>query len=195
MVILNGLLWAFLRRWFGGFNPFGKETAAGKIFGLRSLQSVVMIGSFFAVLYYRELWYIVLINAVWVQFQFWSRAIGCILDCGRNTIQTKKNYNRWYGGALDWIYDRLGLVKYTGYYDWWYGWLRYTLPMIVPAVTLHSWNFIFIGLASSPVYFGCWRLFEAFPDLCKKLPEWCGEPKNLAELIYGFIFGALLAAV
>ena len=53
------------------------------------------------------------------------------------------------------------------------------------------WSFIIFGLAGSPVYYSCWELFERFPKMLE-WPEWCGEPKNLAELIYGFIFGVML---
>lgn len=192
LTMLNGLLWGFLRRWFGGFNPFKPDTLIYKVFDSRGLQTFVMIEALFWTLYGRANAWLVLCLAVWIQLQFWSRAVGEILDCGRSQIQTAESYDRWFRVPLDWIYDRLGKTKYTGFYDWWYGWLRYGLPMIVPAVALCDWSFILIGLAGSPVYYGSWRLFDRFPVLYK-LPEWCGQPKNLAEIVYGFVFGALLA--
>lgn len=187
VIILNGVLWAFLRRWYGG--GFDDKY---QWLGNRGLQTVVMVAVMFGAFYSLAIWWVALLVAVWVQFQFWSRAVGEILDCGRNVVQNAESYDRWFRIPLDWVYDRLGKVKYTGFYDWWYTTLRYTLPMIVPAVIFGSWNFIIIGLAAAPVYFGSWRLFEAFPKLCVKLPTWCGEPKNLAEIVYGFIFGSLL---
>ena len=129
--------------------------------------------------------------ALWIQFQFWSRAVGEILDCGRSTTQNADSYDRWFRIPLDWVYDKLGKVKYTGMYDWWYMWLRYTLPMTVPAVILGDWSFIAIGLMSSPIYYGSWWLFDKFPKLWNA-PEWIGQPKNLAEIVYGFVFGYLL---
>lgn len=192
LTMLNGLFWAFLRRWFGGFNPFKPDTLIYKVFDSRGLQTFVMVMTLFLTLFDRTNAWLALCLAVWIQLQFWSRAVGEILDCGRNTIQTAESYDRWFRVPLDWVYDRLGKVKYTGFYDWWYGWLRYGLPMIVPAVALGDWSFILIGLAGSPVYYGSWWLFDHFPGLYK-LPSWCGEPKNLAEIVYGFVFGVFLA--
>lgn len=188
MSFLNGLLWAFLRRWYGGLIDDDKHP----VLGGRGLQTVVMVSAIFAAFYGRTIWWVAMLLAVWIQFQFWSRAIGCILDCGRSLVQDKKSYNRWYRVPLDWVYDKLGKQKYCGFYDWWYTWLRYGLPMIVPAVVLRDWGFIVIGIASAPTYFCMWRVFEVFPDLCRKMPRWCGEPKNLAEIVYGFIFGVML---
>lgn len=186
MSLLNGLLWGFLRHWFGG--GFDEKY---KWLGDRGLQTAVMVAAIFAALYDRTIWWVALLLAVWIQFQFWSRAVGEILDCGRSPFQNAESYDRWYRVPLDWVYDKLGRPKYIGMYDWWYGWLRYGLPMIVPAAVLGDWSFIIIGLAGSPVYYSCWELFERFPKMLE-WPEWCGEPKNLAELIYGFIFGVML---
>lgn len=183
MSIINGMLWSLLRRWFGG--GFDDKY---KWLGSRGLQTAVMITAIFIALIDRTIWWVALVLAVWIQFQFWSRAVGEILDCGRSQVQTAESYDRWFRVPLDWVYDKLGKVKYTGYYDWWYGWLRYGLPMIVPAVVLSDCSFVIIGLAGSPVYYSCWRLFEKFPQM-SKCPKWCNEPKNLAELIFGFIFG------
>lgn len=188
--ILNGILWAFLRRWYGGFNPFPAQTRAFRIFDSRGLQSLVMMICFFAAVHDRAPFWLNLVNMLWVQFQFWSRSVGEILDCGRSSFQTAANYDRWFRIPLDHVFDRLGRTKYQGSYDWWYMWLRYTLPMIVPAVSYQSWVFIGIGLMSSPVYFFFYRLFEMFPVLCRKLPPVVGQPKNMSELVYGCVFGA-----
>lgn len=187
MITLNGLLWAFLRRWYGGLIDEDKHP----LLGSRGLQTVIMIACLFVILSTKIVWWVALLLAAWIQFQFWSRAVGEILDCGRSTVQSAESYKRWFRIPLDWVYDKLGKIKYTGYYDWWYGWLRYGLPMIVPAAVLDDWRFLILGLAGSPVYYGCWWLFDCFPALYK-LPAWCGQPKNLAEISYGFIFGIVL---
>jgi hypothetical protein len=150
-----------------------------------------MILGIFLALFDRCMWWEALILAIWIQFQFWSRAVGEILDCGRSTTQNADSYDRWFRIPLDWVYDKLGKEKYTGYYDWWYMWLRYTLPMIVPAICLGDLSFILIGLMSSPIYYGSWCLFDRFPKMWN-LPEWVGQPKNVAEIVYGFIFGWLI---
>lgn len=183
MRFINGLIWAFLRRWYGGL--FDDK------FGGRGVQTVIMVWGILVALVDRLLWWEALILAIWIQFQFWSRAVGEILDCGRSTTQNADSYDRWFRIPLDWVYDKLGKEKYIGYYDWWYMWLRYTLPMIVPAIYLGDLSFILIGLMSSPVYYGSWWLFEKFPKMWN-LPEWLGQPKNVAEIVYGFIFGWLI---
>ena len=63
--------------------------------------------------------------------------------------------------------------------------------MSVPAIVLLEWSFIAIGLLSSPIYYGSWWLFDKFPKLWNA-PEWIGQPKNLAEILYGFVFGYLI---
>ena len=183
MSIINGMLWALLRRWYGG--GFDDKY---KWLGNRGLQTAVMITAIFIALIDRTIWWAALLLALWIQFEFWSRAVGEILDCGRSQVQTAESYDRWFRIPLDWVYDKLSLPKYSGGYDWWYTWLRYGLPMIVPAAVLADISFMLIALASAPVYFGCWRLFEKFPQM-SAWPKWCNEPKNLAELIFGFIFG------
>lgn len=183
MNLINAFIWAFLRRWYGGL--FDEK------FGGRGIQTMVMLFGIFCALFGRAEWYVVLILSAWIQFQFWSRAVGEILDCGRSTSQNAESYDRWFRIPLDWVYDKLGKVKYTGLYDWWYMWLRYTLPMSVPAVALHNWRFVIIGLLSSPIYYGAWWFFDKFPKLWKA-PEWIGQPKNLAEILYGFVFGYLI---
>ena len=165
LTMLNGLFWAFLRRWFGGFNPFKEGSHIYKVFDSRGLQTFVMVMTLFLTLFDRTNAWLALCLAVWIQLQFWSRAVGEILDCGRNQIQTAESYDRWFRVPLDLVYDKLGKAKYTGYYDWWYGWLRYGLPMIVPAAALGDWSFILIGLAGSPIYYGSWWLFDHFPGL------------------------------
>lgn len=182
---ISGFIWAFLRRWYGGL--FGKKQHP--ILSSRSLQTATMLLILFLAFYIRDNnWMIALGVALWVQFQFWSRAIGEVLDCGRSTIQNAASYDRWFRIPLDWIYDLICKQKYVGFYDWWYLWLRFTLPMIVPAIIYQSWSFILIGLASAPIYFGSYYLFEKFNNLYK-LPQWIGQPKNLSEIVYGFIFG------
>lgn len=183
MNLINAFIWAFLRRWYGGL--FDDK------FGGRGVQTAVMIFCTFVALLDKTIWWAALGLALWIQFQFWSRAVGEILDCGRSTTQNADSYDRWFRIPLDWVYDKLGKVKYTGMYDWWYGWLRYTLPMIVPAIVLFDWSFVLIGLMSSPIYYGSWWLFDKFPKLWQA-PEWFGQPKNLAEIVYGFVFGLLI---
>lgn len=186
MWFVNACLWAVLRRWYGG--GFDEKYSW---LGNRGLQTFVMISVLFFTLLDSLIWWQALLLALWIQFQFWSRAVGEILDCGRSTVQNAESYDRWFRIPLDWGYDKLGKQKYVGAYDWWYTELRYSLPMLVPCLCLGEGRFLIVGLLAAPVYFFCWYVFETFP-LLFRLPKWAAEPKNLAELLYGFLFGALL---
>lgn len=53
LTMLNGLFWAFLRRWFGGFNPFKPDTLIYKVFDSRGLQTFVMVMTLFLTLFDR----------------------------------------------------------------------------------------------------------------------------------------------
>ena len=121
LATINGLMWAFLRRWFGGFNPLSESSRLYKVFDSRGLQTFVMVIALFLTLFDRTIAWLALCLSVWIQLQFWSRSTGEILDSGRVT-QTAESYDRWFRKPLDLIYDRLGKTKYTGLYDWWYGW-------------------------------------------------------------------------
>lgn len=98
-ILLNGILWAFLRRWYGGLE------FKIQLLNKRFVKTIVMVTAMTAVLVYDwsspKLIAISLLYALWIQFQFWSRAVGAILDCGRNHTQTKRNYNRWYVRPLN----------------------------------------------------------------------------------------------
>lgn len=37
LATINGLMWAFLRRWFGGFNPLSESSRLYKVFDSRGL--------------------------------------------------------------------------------------------------------------------------------------------------------------
>lgn len=198
--ICYGLLWALLRRWYGGW---GENIP---VIGSRTFQSIVMICALIPMFLITEGWLGVLIavvDSVWIQFQHWSRAIGCILDAGRNHNQNESNYNRWYRYPLDWVYKGINwilnklnisyqLQLYSGYYDFWYSILRYGCPMLPLAFI--SWGYVLIGCMAAPCYFLAWRLFENNPKMYQ-LPEWAGQPKNLAELMYGFVFGFGIAFI
>ena len=193
-VILNGVWWSYLRRWYGGLFD------STPILQSRGLQTVVMVLSLMPVFLLWNTWYGVLLSlalALWVQFQHWSRAIGNILDAGRNHQQTADNYDRWYRYPLDWVYNTINkileslhinyrLKLYQGYYDFWYTMLRFGCPMLLLAPI--SWWFVLVGVMAAPCYFLSWRLFETFPQMYE-WPVWVGQPKNLAEILHGFVFG------
>lgn len=197
--ILCGLIWAFLRRWYGGLFSDDKYP----ILSNRGLQSIVMILFTIPLLMLPQFTLsqsllIAFVLSLWVQFQHWSRAVGCILDAGRNHLQNESNYTRWYRIVLDKIYDCVNqgleyigstkrIEKYRGMYDFWYIAMRFGFPLMV--LVPISVGYPIIGFLAAPSYYISWRLFETWPQLYYKLPEYVGQPKNLAEILYGFIFG------
>ena len=200
-ILLNGILWAFLRRWYGGLE------FKIQLLNKRFVKTIVMVTAMTAVLVYDwsspKLIAISLLYALWIQFQFWSRAVGAILDCGRNHTQTKRNYNRWYVRPLNWFYRAERKDKrYKKSYDFWFSEMRYGFPMIavwgvnallirfgiMPEEPSYA-GLIVIGLLSGSVYFGSYKLFDHHNEMyC--LPAWIGQSKNLSEIVFGFIFGA-----
>lgn len=218
MRILYGMLWAFLRRWFGGLFPDEQY----KILGNRGLQTICMLISLFPVIYLKTLsvypQYSLIINIIlasfitaWIQFQFWSRGHGGTFgDMGRNKNPDLSRYNRWFKKPIDICWNYLLKLKnnnvFFGYilqrwsgtmygysYDMLYHTLRYTLCMIVPALLLNTWTFIIIGLLSAPIYELNMRIYEKYKFNLKWMKyHWLNTPNKLTEIIYGFIFGLLL---
>ena len=187
--LANGLLWAFLRRWYGGLFPEGKH----KILGNRALQSSVMILAmlpcFLADIHSLRNWSFAIGMALWLQFQFWSRGHGATnLDMGRDKNPDISRYDRWFKKPLNWLYNKIGKYdKIYGYsYDMWYTGLRYTLPLIVPAIFINL-DYLVIGIFNPFVYEQCIRLHERYPGYFKY--KWCDKGHKLAEIVYGFIFG------
>ena len=121
---------------------------------------------------------------------YWSRAIGCILDCGEAWWQTHESYNRWWTPVVNWIAHKLGLHKYYGYYDAIWMTFRYTLCLL-PLILFghHIW---IAGLTAAPVYYGCKWLFKKYPSLYTKYRKYYIEDyKDLAEYIFSFFTGVI----
>ena len=211
--LLNGALWGFLRRWFGGLFP--DETY--KVLGNRGLQTTVMLLALLPVIYYKvailypmqsllvNIIFASLITA-WIQFQFWSRGHGgTFADMGRTVNPDVSRYDRWFKWPLDKIWDLLLYLKENysffawllqkwsgrryGYtYDMTYHMIRYTLCMTVPAICLQSWIWIFIGLMSAPMYELNLRFYEKYKFKWMEL-SWIDRANKLTEIEYGFLFG------
>ena len=130
--------------------------------------------------------------SIWVVIEYWSRAIGEIIDAGLNHHQPKESYSRWFRTPLDWIYDELGKQKYIGFYDFWYSFIRYgvgALPLFY-----YSWQAVFLIPFQYVIYLWCHKLYFSCPDLFA-LPFPLNEPKNLAEIIHGILFGLIIAGL
>lgn len=131
--------------------------------------------------------------SVWVVIQYWSRAIGEIIDAGLNHKQTKESYDRWFRVPLDWVYDLLGKEKYVGFYDFWYALIRYgigALPLL-----WYSWVALLLMPCQYYIYLECHKLFEKYPSLYTNkimVKLTLNESKNLAEVIHGALFGLIV---
>lgn len=212
-IFLNGIWWGFLRRWYGGLFPDEKY----KVLGNRGLQTAVMILSMLPVFYFQIKsqynltmeWNAVLalITTCWVQFMFWSRGHGAILDEGRNKNPDISRYDRWFKVPLDFVWDKLLELKNNnkffgrllknwsgekyGYsYDMCWTGCRYTFPMVPVAIFL-GFKFILIGMLVPLIYEFCIRIYENNSKFFNQF-HWLNAGHKIAEIITGFTFGALI---
>lgn len=125
--------------------------------------------------------------------QYWSRAVGEIIDAGLNHHQDASSYDRWFRIPLDWIYDLLGKQKYVGFYDFWYSLIRYAIGAL--PLLYYSWLALLLMPFQYFIYLGCHKLFAKYPDLYTNkimVKLTLNEPKNLAEVIHGALFGLIV---
>lgn len=175
----------------GIFNSiFRRLYGEGKITGLlgnRTFQAFLFVLFQSGFWFYKDhaLSWLTLAIAVWVYAMYWSKAIGCILDCGEAWWQTHKNYDRWFTKPLNWIIHLFGGHKYYGSYDFWWTICRYTLCLL-PLIYWehHIW---IAGLFSAPIYYGCKWLFKKYPQMYKLFDD----SKDLAEICFGFTSGVI----
>lgn len=188
MWIIYFIIGGFLRRAFGGlFTDLNVKFLTN-----RGLQTVFMIALFMSIYVTNpqswQNWIAAAVVSCWLQFQFWSRGHGCVLDSGREDSPDVSRYNeRWYHYPCDWIFNKLGVsdYRYGFLYDFIYMSLRYTCPMI--PMMIFDWRYILIGLSVAPVYAFCWTLWEKEPWLRFK-QSWLDLPTKWAEIIVGGMF-------
>lgn len=146
---------------------------------------------------------IALAVSLWIIIQYWSRAVGEIIDAGLNPCQGRKSYDRWFRPVCNWIVAFINLFlpkdkkihKYYGVYDWIYSGMR-NLIGVLPAMFIYpSCLWWVLVLCMYPIYRFCYWLFEKFPSMytnetLKKLT--LNEPKNVAEIIHGATFGMIV---
>lgn len=180
MWLIDGLFTSAWRRIYGE----GKITG---LLGNRTFQAVIYILVQTAFWFYKDhaLSWLTLGIAIWVYAMYWSKAIGCILDCGEAWWQTHKDYNRWWTKPLAWIIKKLGYEKYGKEYDFAWTICRYTLCLL-PLIYWghHIWV---AGLFSAPIYFAMKKLFEHNPNMYKVFDD----SKDLSEIFFGFTSGVI----
>ena len=187
---MSVLFWSVFRRLYG-WGEFKKYLS-------RTVQTVIAI----MVLTYQLAewnWQAVLIAlgiSIWVVIQYWSRAIGEIIDAGLNHQQDASSYDRWFRIPLDWIYDLLGKEKYVGFYDFWYALIRYAIGAL--PLLYYSWLALLLMPFQYFIYLGCHKLYAKYPSLYTNeimVKLTLNESKNLAEVIHGALFAVVISNI
>lgn len=186
--MLSSIFWCIWRRLYGEgtFKKYVSRT-------IQTVIAVLMLAFQLSTPFDWTSWGIALGISIWVVIQYWSRAIGEIIDAGLNHNQTKESYDRWFRIPLDWVYDKLGKQKYVGFYDFWYSLIRYAIGAL--PLLYYSWLALLLMPFQYFIYLGCHKLFYHFPDLYlnKTLEKLTlNEPKNVAEVIHGALFGLIV---
>ena len=196
--MLSVLFWSLWRRLYGE-GKFKKYLS-------RTVQTIIAVLVLSYQLKTEWTWYavgIALAVSVWIIIQYWSRSVGEIIDAGLNPCQGRKNYDRWFRVVCNWIVAGLNKIlpskyhihKYYGVYDWIYSSMR-NLVGILPALFLYqSWLWVVLIICMYPIYRFCYWLFEAYPKLYNStILKYItlNEPKNVAEVIHGAVFGLIV---
>ena len=190
-MFLSGFFWSIWRRLFveGNFKEVVSRTVqeiCGSLFlAFQILPSITWLSAGLS-----------LITGIWVIIQYWSRAIGEIIDAGLNHNQDAKSYDIWFRIPLDWVYDKLGKTKYVGFYDFWYSLIRCGIGAL-PLCLYSLWALLLMPIMY-PIYLFCHKLYLNHPSMFGNktlIKLTLNEPKNLAEVIHGFIFGVIIALI
>ena len=195
------IFWLVWRRLYGEgiFKKYLSRT-------IQTIIAVFVLTYQFCMDWNRQSILIALTVAVWIIIQYWSRAVGEIIDAGLNPCQGRKAYDRWFRIVCNWIVEFLNKIlpdkyhihKYYGVYDWIYSSMR-NLVGVLPALFLYpSWLWWILVFCMYPIYLFCFWVFEKCPgiftnEIMKKLT--LNEPKNLAEIIHGAIFGLIVGMI
>lgn len=202
--LLSGIFWSVWRRCFGE-GKFKKTIS-------RTIQEIIGILILTITLCTVISWKglgIAFCVSVWLMFNYFVQAVGCIIDCGQNPVQNRHNYDKWYRPLCNQICDFINWLckvlyidyhmhKYYGAYDWVFSSTRNFIACLPGIIFYWSWLWLIPILCMYPIYWISYRIFEKFPSMyknktCIKLT--IDEPKNLAEVIHGFVFGFIIALV
>ena len=185
--MLSTIFWSLWRRLYGEgkFKKYLSRTIQTLIAMIVLDQQLPQDYSWHSIL-------VVIAISTWVVIQYWSRAIGEIIDAGLNHHQTAESYDRRFRIPLDWIYDLLGKEKYVGFYDFWYSLIRYAIG--AAPLLYYSWLALLLMPFQYFIYLFCNKLYMKYPSMYE-WPMTLNEPKNLAEVIHGALFGAIICLI
>lgn len=199
--MLSSIFWCIWRRLYGegGFKKYLSRT----------IQMIIAVLVLTYQLSSEWTWQnigIALVVAVWVIIQYWSRAVGEIIDAGLNPCQCRKSYDMWFRPICNCITAFINLFlpddkkihKYYGVYDWIYSGVRNLIGVLPAMIIYPSWLWWILVVCMYPIYRFCYWLFEKCPSMynnetLKKIT--LNEPKNLAEVIHGAVFGLIVGLV
>lgn len=185
MVIIYFILGALLRLWYG-------SNLTSKFWGNRAIQTTVMIIILFSIYYFINTnnWIPALVISMWLQFQYFSRGHGAVIDTGDNknvTEDTISRYNsRWYHYPVDYLFEKLNRAdrKYGYLYDTLYLWLRYSFPLLPLSLILHPGYFL-IGTSIPFIYIFANNLQKEEPWVFDKNKWYWRRGWALAEMLTG----------
>ena len=125
------IFWSLWRRFYGE-GTFKKYLSRA----LQTIIAVIILSLQLTVNWSLQQILIALAVATWIIIQYWSRAVGEIIDAGLNPAQGRKDYNRWFRAICNRIAKILHIQKYQGVYDWIYSSIR-NLIGIFPAIIIY----------------------------------------------------------
>lgn len=203
MAFLNGILWAFLRRIYGG------ALESFSIIKERGVQTTLMIVSTLIVIFPSATdlnitssvianFTLSLLLSCWLQFCYWSLGHGMVMWIGTDgTPKDEKELKRYQDM---WGYDFVCKIVpkenwYGPFFDWLLMKIRYVLPMI-PMMIIHP-LYLLIGWLVGNNYALCHKAFQEDKWIWNTLPKWLktkwvGGPTSAAEFISGFQFGFII---
>lgn len=194
IAIINGICWALLRRWFGGWlEPY-------PVLRSRGVQTAVMICAmlpwFIKPGCNLSCLFIAIALVCWLQFVEISSGHGMVFDVSRGGEPQDDKSRQRYQGMWGYTY-MLKIVPEQYHFGFLFDFslllIRYTLPML--PLAFFSWGYVLIGLSVAPIYAFCWTLFERDAWIIQKLPSFMRWPTQLAEFMWGFVFGFGLAII
>lgn len=193
MTLLNVICWfvygAIGRVWFGADD-------LPKILQNRGVQTAFMLCGLFAIYCPYPFSRLGMILAVavscWIQFQYFSRGHGVVIDVGDDkdvTTDEVERYNdRWYAKACNWLFDKVFKKpdkKYGFLYDFIYLTLRYTCPMLLMAIL--EWHYILVGISIPFIYTASNKLQQEESWIFSVDRWWWRRGWSLAEILTGGI--------
>lgn len=154
---MNSIIWAVLRAWYGGQY---KNTFMGNHRGLQTAVMIAVLLPMF-IMDFNSIVSICTGVAVtlWVQFQFWSRGHGPAFDIGTDDNPSQGTIKRYTDRWFNKVCEKLIPEEYwydTGYDMLWMG-LRYTMPLLVPAIVFAQPLYLAIGLTIPFIYLYSWN--------------------------------------